>query len=119
MIFIIFIIFSYCLVYFFNIFTFYVFLLHRFHLMSRLWRNRLLWILNFKFLFYFSAFINKYCSSYLAIELCTGEVKHTDIHIYIQLYTDITEKNRHQHKYFPIINMCLFMLTGENSSGIT
>ena len=33
--------------YFFNIFTFYVFLLHRFHLMSRLWQNRLLWILNF------------------------------------------------------------------------
>ena len=33
-------------------------------------------------------------------------------------YTDITEKNRHQHKYFPI-NMCLFMFTGENSSGIT
>ena len=57
------------------------FLLHRFQLMSRLWRNRLLWILNFKFLFYFSAFINKYCSSYLVIEFCTGKVKQTDIYI--------------------------------------
>ena len=34
-------------------------------------------------IFYFSAFINKYCSSYLVIELCTGKVKHTDIYIYI------------------------------------
>ena len=34
-------------------------------------------------------------------------------------YTNMTEKNRHQHKYFSIINMCLFMFTGENSSGIT
>ena len=34
-------------------------------------------------------------------------------------YTDLTEKNRHLHKYFPIINMCLFMFTGGNSSGIT
>ena len=55
--------------------------------MSRLWRNRLLWILNFKFLFYFSAFINKYCSSYRVIELCTGEVKHTDIYVYVYIYT--------------------------------
>ena len=38
---------------------------------------------------------------------------------YFQIYKDITEKNRHQHKYFPIINMCLFMFTGDNSSGIT
>ena len=30
----------------------------------------------------------------------------------------MTEKNRHQHRYFPIINMCLFMFTGENSFGI-
>ena len=29
------------------------------------------------------------------------------------------EKNRHQHKYFPIIHMCLFMFTGENSFGVT
>ena len=31
----------------------------------------------------------------------------------------MTEKNRHQHKYFPIINMSLFMFTDENSSGIS
>ena len=58
----------------------------RFYLMSRLWRNRLLWILNFKFLFHFSAFINEYCSSCLVIELCTGEVNQTDIYIYIYIY---------------------------------
>ena len=34
-------------------------------------------------------------------------------------YTDMTEKNRQQHKYFPIVNMCFFMFTGENSSRIT
>ena len=35
------------------------------------------------------------------------------------LYTDMTEKNMQQDKYFPIINMGLFMFTGENGSGIT
>ena len=34
-------------------------------------------------------------------------------------YTDMIENNRDQHKNFPIINTCLFMYTGENSSGIT
>ena len=36
----------------------------------------------------------------------------------LSIYTDMTEKNKHQHKYFPIINMCLFMFTGENSEMI-
>ena len=40
-------------------------------------------------------------------------------YLLIKTYTDMAEKNRHQHKYFPIINMCLFMFTGESSSGIT
>ena len=35
---------------------------------------------DFKFLFYFNVFINKFCSSFLVIKLCADEVRQTDMY---------------------------------------
>ena len=73
----------------------------------------------------FPSYLKKVIEKQMLLAVCMSQAaansknqKHC-FHYVATTCTDMTEKNRHQHKYFPIINMCLFMFTYENSSGIT